>query len=240
MKSLFLITVVGLFFFSCKKNQTEVNPDDNIKENLILSDSISYTIDGVKYASNDRYANGYSNKQINIKPYNQELPNRHFAYNTGNIWWYGEKDSLLVEYNYAFSGEAIVTIGFTKKYNIANLQEEATVYQPINGFQLATGPQQFITDYARENKTSGIFLSISPQTEDAIFSYIPSRSMTKPVELNNNIQDDATFTILKFEKLDKGFYLLEAEFELNGYTEKNKKYRIKDGYVRLISQFKHF
>jgi hypothetical protein len=34
--------------------------------------------------------------------------------------------------------------------------------------------------------------------------------MTKPVQLNNNIQDDATFTILKFEELDGGLYLLEA------------------------------
>ncbi|MNK13109.1 hypothetical protein D3C87_311910 [compost metagenome] len=240
MKSFFLLTVISLFFISCKKDQPEVNPDDNTKAKLMLSDSISYTIEGVKYASNDRFATGFSNKQINIKPYSQELPNRHFAYSNGNTWWYGEKDSLLVEYNYAFSGEAHVRIGFTKKYNIAKLQEGPIVYQPINGFQLTTGPQQFITDYERENKTSGVFLSISLPKRESISSYIPDRSMTKPVQLNNNIQDDAKFTILKFEKLDGGFYLLEAEFELNGYTEKNKKYRIKDGFVRLVSQFKRF
>jgi len=240
MKSFFLMTVVGLFFFSCKKNQTEVNSDDNIKENLILSDSISYTINGIKYICNDEYANGFSNKQVNIKPYSQELPNRDYAYSSGTTWWYGEKDSLLVEYNYQFSGDAFVKIGFTKKYNIAKLQEGSIGYEPINGFQLATGPQQFITDYARENKTSGVFLSISSQTEESLFSYIPTRSMTKPAQLNNNIQDDSKFTILKFEKLDGNFFLLEAEFELNGYTENNKKYRIKDGFIRLITTFKHF
>ncbi|MGJ1228147.1 hypothetical protein ACR78H_21610 [Sphingobacterium siyangense] len=240
MKSFFLMTVTGLFFISCKKDQPEIKPDNNTKEQLMLSDSISYTINGVKYTSNDRFATGFSNKQINIKPYSQELPNRHFAYSSGNTWWYGEKDSLLVEYNYEFLGEALVRIGFTKKYNIAKLQEGPTVYQPINGFQLTRGPQQFMTDYGRENKTSGVFLSISPKSEEAMFSYIPNRSMTRPAQLNNNIQDDAKFTILKFEKLDGGFYLLEAEFELNGYTEKNKKYRIKDGFLRLVSQFKRF
>lgn len=240
MKSFFLLTVIGLFFISCKKDQPEIKPDNNTKEQLMLSDSISYTINGVKYTSNDRFATGFSNRQINIKPYNHELPNRQLAYRTSDTWWYGEKDSLLVEYNYAFSGEALVRIGFTKKYNIAKLQKGSTVYQPINGFQLTTGPQQFMTDYERENKTSGVFLSISLPKRESISSYIPDRSMTKPVQLNNNIQDDATFTILKFEELDGGLYLLEAEFELNGYTEKNKKYRVKDGFVRLVSQFKRF
>lgn len=237
MKSFFLMTVIVHLFISCKKDRAQIVPEDNTKQDIILNDSISFTIDGVKYSANERSSFGARNKQINIKPFATEIPNRSYAYETGGHWWYGEKDSLSVEYNFGLSGNSIVEIGFLNKYNVSELRETTRAWEPKKDFNLKLGLQKFMTDYDRENKTSGVFLKTSAPGK-SLSSFIPTGSIAKPSPLDNHIQDDAQFNVLKFERLESGFYLLEAEFELNTYDQKNNKSRLKNGYLRLISRFR--
>lgn len=237
MKSIFLMTVIGLLFISCQKDQAQIVPEDKTRQDMTLKDSISFTIDGVKYAANDRFSFGARNRQINIKPFATKIPNRNHAYETGGNWWYGERDSLLVEYNFGFSGNTVIDIGFLNKYSVLELRETTRAWEPKNEFKLQLGLQKFMTDYGRENKTSGVFLKTSIP-EKSLSTFIPMGSIAKPSPLDNHIQDDAQFNVLKFEKLEGGFYLLEAEFELNTYDQNNNKFRLKNGYLRLISRFR--
>lgn len=245
----FLIPVVLLSLstslLSCQKDADEVGIDQQELENRLPhnKDSISFTIDNKSYSSAKMNGFGFSNKQVNIKPHAAVLENREAAYSLGGYWWYGEKDSLIFEQTFTFRFEdySSVTLAVNKKYHSSDLLQKADIKAPKNiNATFGVGPLNFATDNNRENTKDGISLEYYPQdTRKVLTSFVPTLSVLNHSSLNNKLQDNSYFEIIRLDTLSSQTLLVEARFELNVYSNEEQAYRIKDGFVRFKTKLNH-
>lgn len=238
MKILFSISLATFLFVSCKKDNIQPTKTDTV--DIAASDSISFKLNDQAFSFTS-FGEAFGYKQINIKPYSTKRQNQIAAYQTGNIWYYGSTDSLLTHQNISFSGESgHVEIMLSKKYNIGDLIESA-VFFPRKGYKYELGDQQFMTDLGGKNTTEGIYIKLDPINLTKLTSQSPldwKNIQWNDATPDNTVQKDSKFTVIKFEKLEDNRFLLEANFEVNMYSEKNKKYRITEGFLRFHGQTK--
>ncbi|MDR2273096.1 MAG: hypothetical protein LBF27_19455 [Sphingobacterium sp.] len=245
MKFFQSIVLMGFLFISCKKDTIEFANKETA--NLeIEKDSISFKLNGREYSSNYVTGKTQGSKHIDIKPYGKKRPNQEAAYEGENIWFYGATDSLMIEQTVSLGSDGHhFTVGFLKKYNLFELNE-APSYFPRNGFSYNLGKQNFATDFGRENTKDGVYMKISTGNLKTLTSHVPR---TWNVNVNNhndiqwgnnmpdnNIQANSKFSIVKLEKVRGEYYLVEARFELNVYSEDSKLYRVTDGFIRFYSE----
>lgn len=245
----FLIPIVILLLsisqISCQKDADELLVEEQELENTLPhnKDSISFSINDTIYSSAEMNGFGFSNKQINIKPYPSVLSNREAAYSSGGYWWYGEKDSLIFEqtFTFRFADYSNLTLGISKKYLNSELLQMLNLKTPKNTEAIfSVGSQPFATDNNRENTKEGISFEYYPEdTRKVLTSFIPSISILKHSGLGNNLQDDAYFEIIRLDTLSDAAIVVEARFEANIYASKDQAYRIKDGFVRFKTKFNH-
>ncbi|WP_164126279.1 hypothetical protein [Sphingobacterium luzhongxinii] len=236
------VPVILLFFMislvSCQKDGEEISVDEQEwNTDPTNRDSISFTLNDKTYSSNEMNGFGFSNKQINIKPYSSAIKNRETAYATGGYWWYGESDSLLFEQTFSFKLPEFssISFGFSKKYEKNKLLQKTAVLAPkSNDSTFLVGPAQFATDNNLENTAEGVSLELYPlQTGKVLTTSIPAYSVLLRSKLDNQLQDDSYFHIIKIDTLQHDVLCIEARFELNVYNEKGASYRIKDGFIRF-------
>lgn len=230
---------------SCQKDADEVLIDQQELENRLPhnKDSISFTIDGKSYSSEKMNGFGFSNKQVNIKPHAAVLANREAAYSLGGYWWYGEKDSLIFEQTFTFRFEdySSLTLAVNKKYRSSDLLQRSDLKAPKNiDSTFGVGSLNFATDNNRENTKDGISLEYYPRdTRKVLTTFIPPLSVLKRSNLNNNLQDNSYFEIIRLDTLSNHALLIEARFEVNVYSNEEQAHRIKDGFVRFKTKLNH-
>jgi len=239
------VTVLSLLMcLSCQKDTSQL-PSKEETDKSPIRDSISFALDGITYSSNMISGWGVGNRQVNIKSYSDSIPDRSPAYITGGLWWYGEKDSVIFDQSYSFRHDNFskIEITFGKKYHINELDKESpTVGIPLKKETiLKEGKGTFATDYGLENTTDGFVMEIHPlSTGETFTTYIPAFSPLIRSSLTNDLQDNSTFEITKIERITDDIYLVEAKFEVNVYTEKEKQSRITDGFVRFTTRLHNF
>ena len=106
--------------FSCTKEKPktpEVPEKPPIETSSpYLADSLSFKINGISYVSNDNYGAGYGNSGVNIKLYDKEIPGRRSWGQIGNLYRYGEPDSIMYLVFKKFGVEnGTIEITFAKK-----------------------------------------------------------------------------------------------------------------------------
>lgn len=238
---IFYLLIVGMLISSCKESDTALVPE----KKLAFVDSVSFAINGKTYIANERDLNGIGNRQINIKPSATLIADQNWAYDTGGFYWYGEKDSILYDTFYGFSSKDYhnnIKISFSKKYNKNQLHKSSQLLVPDDNFDVfRIGRQSFAVDLNLENTMAGV--SIEFQTNEIatqLSSYIPGFSILVKTSLTKDIQDNSQFEIIKVQKLDDKFYLIEAKFEMNLFDKNGKLYRVENGFLRLNTAMKSF
>ncbi|MET4081831.1 hypothetical protein ABIB40_001782 [Pedobacter sp. UYP30] len=240
--------LVGLIplVFSCKKEKPTapvVEKPTIEKVTPYLKDSISFKLDGVSFVSTELGGNGIGNSGVDVKPYDKELVGRRSWGSIGNSHLYGEPDSLMYSvYKELNLSPGSVKITFAKKFN----QNELTLYSnpvwayPDNASLFSTGMKRFATDYTIEQNTDGIVMDFWTRNYPVgLTSYVPGGSILRKVNLGTAyIQKDSKFEVIKSEKINDKYLLVQAKFELNLYDESGKKYRVTDGFYQTITFYK--
>ena len=230
---LYYLLLIFVLVSACKEN-----PSDLPAKTDIHPDSVFFVINGKTFVFNQRNTSGIGNRQINVKPSQTLLIGRDFEYHTGNLYWYGEKDSTLYDAFYKFRSEKennTIQISFSKKLNNSQLSKSFTMFVPADNSALfKQGKQGFAVDLNMENTMDGISVEAGLEgISKQLSSYIPGFSILERTSLGKNIQDNSNFEITKVQKLDDKYMLIEAKFELNLFDDKGKLYRLEKGFLRF-------
>jgi hypothetical protein len=233
MKSIRLLYLLITIFIisSCKKTDKNLS-----KDSIIVSDSISFYVDNQLYVFNKRNITGIGNQQVNIKPSQNKLIGRESAYETGNLFWYGDKDSTLYHINYGFISSQDVSntfeIFFNKKFNNKELFLDNSILIPTDNLDLyKVGKKEFAIDLNLQNTTDGISIKFySKDLKQTLISTIPGFSILDNSNLSKTIQDDSNFEITKFDKENR---IIEANFNLNLFDKSGKLHRAINGFARF-------
>src|SRR4051812_27359686 len=120
----YLLIFILLVTLSCKKTTLIQTVEQETKASLIPTDSVSFTINSKQYLFDRTNTTGVENSQINVKPYNEAIPGRKYAYETAGKFWYGDQDSTMYS---AFFGlqaaneqDGVLEIHFNKKYKLTD------------------------------------------------------------------------------------------------------------------------
>jgi len=232
--NLLILLTFTLIFTSCKKeNATSIN-----EELRLISDSVSFTINNKSYFFDSQNEIGIGNRQINIKPSISQISGRNAAYITGGFYWYGEPDSTLYDISYGLVENLKLQsfkISFSKKYKNDQLIKYFSILMPQNNSDiLKVGKQKFAVDFKKENTKEGVSLEFRSRDHSGTLStYIPGFSILVKANLTKNIQDNSTFEIVKVQKVDEIYHMIEAKFSLNLFDENAKLYRLENGFLRF-------
>lgn len=252
MKSyLFFLTILILFItVSCRRASEETAPEPEVTKEIFYQDSVSFTISGKKYVHDHCYSRGISNMQVNLKPYKEKLEDRILAYGSEGNYWYGAKDSTLYETRRTFGGTdepGNICISFSKKYHNSQLRQASVYLIPRDTRPIfTTGKKTFAIDLDKMNTTDGIGIIAHIQNNEdkleEMTTFFPNRSLLAKTTLDKDLQNNSTFEIVKFEKLNYGWYLesgnmylIEARFEVNLYNKKEEIYRLENGFIRFVT-----
>lgn len=234
-----VLFAISSLFASCQKDVDEELVNQQEFEYMLPynKDSLSFTIDGKSFASTKTNGFGFSNKQVNIRPYPTIIANREAAYSLGGYWWYGEKDSLIFEqtYTFQFADYSNFTLGFNKKYITSALVQKIDLKAPKEKDSIFNiGSQSYATDNNRENTKEGVSLEFSSgETRQIFTSFTPNISLSTRSARRANLQEDAYFEIIRLDTLSDASIVVEARFETNIFADEKSTYRIKDGFVRF-------
>ena len=234
--SLFFIALSALS--ACKKESIPNTPEPIAEK--ILSDSISFGINGKQYIFNNLYGVGFGNRQVNIKQSPVIIADRKPAYTTGGYYWYGEKDSTLYSAFFKLDAnkqQGDLQVSFSKKFRNNELivaQQFLTIKDYLSLLKL--GKQAFSVDLGKENSMDGIAIDLnSSDFAENLSTTIPGFSILVRSNLGKNIQDNSLFEITKITKLKENQYLIEANFEVNLYDKNEQLYRAKNGFLRITT-----
>ncbi|GAA4320855.1 hypothetical protein GCM10023149_20350 [Mucilaginibacter gynuensis] len=234
------LIIVLLFLFSCKKDNHETIADPVPEKVINYQDSISFSINDKQYTFDDKYSYGIGNQPINIKRSATVINNGKLAYETGGYYWYGVQDSTLYSVVYkVLSRQAANTfsIDFTKKFADKTLQGGIHLLYPKSNLEVfKLGKQSFAVDLDKENTLEGISINLAgADINKSLSTDVPGFSILIRSDLKNDIQNNSTFEITKIEQLKDNIYAIEAKFEVNLFDIDAKQYRLKNGFMRLVT-----
>ncbi len=217
---------------SCKKTSTIDSVD--LQQNT--TDSISFSMNNTLYSFNETYSVGVGNSQINVKPYNEAIAGRTYAYGTAGKLWYGTPDSTMYSSFFGLSSTTknrgiTLEIYFNKKYKISDLTKSTFVMIPEDQSKIfKPGKQPFAIDFEKENTREGVVLTIFGEGK-ILSSKKPGFSIAMQSH-RMDIQDNSSFEILKVDHIKGDDYLMEAVFSLNLFDEQENLYRVEQGFIR--------
>lgn len=241
MRRLLPVCLLLLSFFSCKKDSSSEPMEESTK---VYKDSVSFTVDAKKFSFLDPSGKGFGNRQINIKPSLTIKSDQKIAYQVGGLFWYGEKDSTLFDTSFRCYGDepySTIEFKFSKKFH--NSQLTGTSFKrPRDKHEVVkVGIQSFAVDFENENTTDGVAIEAHlPGVPEMLVSYIPDFAIVGKSVLTRSLQDNSKFEVIKIEKLNDKIHLIEARFEINLYDKNGRLNRIKNGYLRVLTDMKVF
>ena len=233
---LFAVSVLLVGILSCKKDKTWTAEQTDLTK---LSDSCSYTLDGVPFICNQLYSGGGGNAGANL--------------DTSNGGWEWDADSL--QYHVKFSINAVnligggypgdLTVRFVKKFAKSQLTRAITgsIFGPASDTLLyyPKGEQGYAVDYSRFNSQNGVVLEIATESIGnvrQIISTYSSEMVHLPTTIANDSQKNSTFNItnIYFVPAYGGWldsHILEAKFEAVLFDGNENPHYLKNGYIRI-------
>lgn len=228
---------MGLILLSaCKKENPTIERLEPAIINKVdplelLSDSISYIIDGRQLIQ--KRSEGRSSSIINDVA-NARLDSlvKYQEYKSG------DKDSVMFGRGFYFTDENRngIEVQFLKKYNRNQAQpktNQTAFFIPSDKLDLfSIGERKFALDFTRDNSQNGITLELNGAYY-GLQTYGHS-SLVHHQRLNQELQKNSKFEIIKLQKLESGKYLLEARFNASVYWGDGTNIKkIENGYLRL-------
>ena len=231
LKFLYGISFAVVLLGACKKGTSDMEQAIKTDPLELLSDSISYTIDGV--TAIQTRVEGASSSIINT-PANVKLDSliKQKEYTSG------DRDSVMFGRGFKFSdnkGQGI-DVAFIKKYNKSEAQaasRQTSLFIPLNTLDLfSVGKRNFALDYTRNNSQNGIVLELKG-TYYGLQTYGYSSFVNHQL-LSQDLQSGSKFEITNLQKLKSGKYILEAKFNASVYYgDGTHAKKVENGYLRL-------
>jgi hypothetical protein len=234
------IIVISLiyFFLSCNKHKIKVIKQPQIDVSK-LTDSCSYTLDGITYTCNVLTGEGGGNAGANL-----DTLNGRWKWDADTMQ-YRKSYSYGVSQNFTGGNGGTLTIHFVKKF--VKTQMTRTVAPGILGpvsdtlLYYPKGQYPYAVDFDRFNSQNGIVLELIGKVNGASGAQIMSTNCEQPVRIpttiTNDSQKDSKFEItsISFVPAYQGWWnchLLEAKFSANFFDGSEKSHHV-DGYMRI-------
>lgn len=223
LRNLLYLSVIVSSLAACKKG----NPITKRPLEL-LKDSVSYTVNGKNYVSNQIERGETFTTQSNAKI----TSGANF-----NYLIQGDKDSILFVRTYASkANNSFMVFSFIKVY--ANSETELTNennggylnYPKNKAGMFSPGMYKYATDLFRNNSISGVAIRVI--NDHGEFKSYGQLDLSKPASVTQNDQRDSKFEIMNIQKR-KSDYLIEAKFNLNTFNEDKQAQKIENGYLRF-------
>jgi hypothetical protein len=243
MKNLSLCLIVVFCWMamqSCKKGSEEVVPTPVVNTNkpVVYKDSVYFTINQTKYVFDQWLGFGAANYPVNIKKSLVKIADRKLAYETGGYYWYGAPDSTLYAAKCILYSNTLgdFELSFTKKFKDSELVRYMTLLYPQSHEQLfKTGEFGFAVDLGKANTTEGVVLEFYESNLNSLLSSNIPGDSKEGSDAKKGIQHDSSFNVTKVEKTKEGMYIIEARFELNLFDKNGHLYRLKDGFLKVLT-----
>lgn len=222
-----LINLSGLFVFlimlsACKKE----NPAQEVAR--VITDSVSYTVNGKKYLSGNVEKGTTLTTQSNTKI----TSGVNFNYLVQ-----GDKDSILFVRDFTIKADqSYMILSFIKIYNnqdteLTSENNGGTLSYPKNRTDMfSVGTYKYATDFWRNNSISGIAVRVINNSGD--FKSYGQWDLTKPASVTQLDQKDSRFEIISIQKRESD-YLLEAKFNVSVFDDNHVLQKIENGYLRF-------
>ena len=238
IKLFFVCAVLFVSFISCKRDYKETIIQPQQKDITKITDSISYTLNGVTYACNTISGEGGGNAGTHL--------------DTSNGGWKWNTDTLLYwrTYDYGASGSFTggnagwLNIKFVKKFAKAQLTGPFIgILTPVSDTLLyyPKGEYPYAVDFERFNSQNGIVLellgTVSGSNATERMSTNSEKSARWPTTITNESQKDSKFEIINVAYVPayKGWWnchLIEAKFSANVFDRNETPHHV-DGYIRI-------
>ena len=217
-------------FISCKKNINEstTDPQTNLGN---ITDSCSYTIDGMQFICDGPSTDGRGNAGANL--------------DTTNNRWKWDTDSIQYRVMYGLErisntpapNDGRLIIYFVKKYGKNQLVNPiGGIMAPVTDTPLyLKGLQNYAIDFNRFNSQDGIALQVTNRTgtsSEILFTYIDASPFSSTT-LNNDCQQNSQFEIIKVYTSPSGGRIIEAKFTANLFDKYERLKRLENGYLRI-------
>ena len=224
--------ILSSFIFcliSCtKRPPNTTDPQTKLSK---ITDSCSYTIDGVQFICDKPSTDGRGNAGANL-----DTTNKSWKWDTDSIQYrvmYGlDKIS-----NTPAQNDGRLIIYFVKKYGKNQLINPiGGIMAPLTDTPLyLKGIQHYAIDYDRFNSQDGIALQVTNRTgtsSEILFTYIDASPFSSTT-LNNDCQQNSQFEIINASKLPNGGRIIEAKFTANLFDKNERLKRLENGYLRI-------
>jgi hypothetical protein len=237
---LFLVNSVLLtVFLSCKKTETIQLPLPPVPVDVTkLTDSCSYTLDGIPYICDKIYSTGGGNRGANL--------------DTTDGGWKWDSDTLLYSRSYSMRSTGVygsidgdLTITFAKKFAKSQLTRNVGgIKRPVSDTMLyyPKGEQKYAVDFDGFNRNNGVALDIPTDIgsvggfRSILRTY--SQEVYIPTTINADSQKGSKFEITNVYFLPANGswlegHILEAKFNAIVFDRWEKPHRLENGYVRI-------
>ena len=234
----FLITTVSLVgFLSCKKDNNEIIVPTQQVDVTKLSDSCSYTLDGITYTCYLISREGGGTAGANL--------------DTLNGGWKWDSDTLQyhrtydygVSQSFAGANGGNLTIKFVKKFAKAQLTRTVApgILGPVSDTLLyyTKGEYPYAVDFQRFNCQNGIVLEFLGPVSGGVqrMSTYSKQAVSISTTITNESQKESKFEIINisFVPAYQGWWnchLIEAKFSANVFDKDEKAHHV-DGYLRI-------
>lgn len=215
---------------SCKKDnveETTVKPSKDIKI-AAVSDSVSYTIDGITYT-----AGGLG---LATSSQGGQDANRTLSFpdpNNKHIWGLaGNPDSLLsYQTSKIYSNSAFMSVVFLKRFKIT--PEFVWIFPPLKDelSLFAVGKHDVVEDFGWQNAHDGIAIDV--RANNKLYTSYNAYDGPTTVVMPAGFQKDSKFEIVSLVDAKSGFNL-EAKFTATVIDPATgEKKQLTNGYLRL-------
>ena len=242
MKTRFFLaaSVLLIGFLSCKKTdmiQLPLPVPVVTVDLTKLTDSCSYTLDGIPYIVNQTYSTGGGNRGANL--------------DTTNGVWKWDSDTLLYSRSYSMRSTGVygsvggdLTVTFAKKFAKSQLTSNVSgIKAPVSDTLLyPKGEQKYAVDFDGFNRQNGVVLEIPTDigsvggVKAVLKTY--SSEVYIPTTINADSQKGSKFEITNVyffpangSWLDS--HILEAKFSAILFDRWENPHRLENGYIRI-------
>ena len=231
MKYVLLLASFILCLISCNKTNIDLktsvqNPQISINP---ISDSCSYTINGMQFICDKPYGEGRVNAYANFDVTTNNWDSDTLQYRTMFGFYKASNPSA--------ENDGHVIIHFVKKYPKNQLIKPILgILAPVTDTPLyVKGTRNYAVDFDRFNSQNGIALEVVNRTgtsTETLLTFIYA-SRFAATTLNNDCQSNSQFEILNMYKDSDGRNIIEAKFTSNLFDKFENLKRLENGYMRI-------
>ncbi|MFI5162973.1 MAG: hypothetical protein ACHQHN_16955 [Sphingobacteriales bacterium] len=232
MKNLIVYCLAPLLLLAACRKDAKIAPivPNKTQNTVFPTDSISYTVDGKTYTSNNAGQVTAGNTEADRKV--------DSVVDLSHYYISGRKDSIFFYRTFHFSGGGSFDISFFRKYAVKDMVSNLIYYPASQGDLFNPGNYKYGTDFTRENATNGVALAVGSAGQT-----YSSQTLGIPVSITPASENNARFQVLSFKQLSNDQYttqyVLEAKFDATLFDDNGVTKQLSNGYARVIIAVAH-